>query len=117
MVTPKYKVIMYFIWRYHAFISVIRFLAFAFFRLYLRYFAFNFRVFSPFFAIKLRVFFLYLRYFAFSFRVISPLAFAFFRLYSRYFAFDFYVFSPLTFAGFFCNLISRFSPLFALFRI
>ena len=35
-----------------------------------------------------------MRFFAFDFRVFSHLTFALFRLYSRYFAFDFRVLSP-----------------------
>ena len=77
--------------RFFAFIHVISHLTFSFVRLYLRYFAFDFRVFR-----------LYLRYFAFDFC-------------GFFFAFDFHVFSPLF--ALFRIWTSRFSPLFALFRL
>ena len=74
--------------RFFAFIRVISHLTFAFFRLYSRYFEFEFRVFSPLKAL----FRIWLsRFFAFI-RVISHLNFALFCLKKRYFAFDFRVF-------------------------
>ena len=63
---------------------------FAFFRLYSRYFAFDFRVFSPLIAL----FRLYLRYYAFI-GVITPLNSALLRIHSRYNAFHFGVITHL----------------------
>ena len=104
--------------RFFAFIPVILYLTFGFFRLYSHYFAFDFRVFSPLFALfriwlsrfsplialfriwLLRFFRLWLsRFSAIHFRVYSPL-FALFRIWlSRFFAFI-RVISHLTFAFF-----------------
>ena len=85
--------------RYNAFwFSVLTFLTFGLFRPYSRYFAFDFRIFSPLFVLfriwLLRFFRFYSRYFAFDFRVFSPL-FALFRLYLHYNAFQFCVISLL----------------------